>query len=128
MEPTGLKGSGRAKDALKELVRLGIIMGSSSVDESSPDEKPSSRSPCRIVVSARARPRESIVNLTDVRVRGCGAVSGIDARPDSRCWLLRGDALPEGRAMGLPDSTLDVLLACETGRIAGANFGSTGRF
>ncbi|KAI6767075.1 hypothetical protein HG531_011435 [Fusarium graminearum] len=43
MDPTGLTGSGKAKDVLNELVRLGMMMGSSSEEDSSSSEGPSSR-------------------------------------------------------------------------------------
>src|SRR5437762_9214315 len=72
------------------------------------------------VFSARALPRASIVNLTDVRVRGKD-VSGIDVRLDSLWWCaFEGDVLPEGRELtGRLVPTPDPL-ACCVGRTAGA--------
>jgi hypothetical protein len=97
MDPTGFLGSGSANEAFL----LGMMMGPSSVLDSSDAESASlSRRPESLdilrrwmapglgsstttVVSARARPLESIVNLTDVRVRG-PPDSGIDVRLDRR--------------------------------------------
>lgn len=87
------------------MFRLGIIIGSSSVEESSSSEDAqlfpfpllrfsfrlrtavgvvSSSSTTIVVVSARARPLESIVNLTEVCV--LGGVSGMELKLGSRCW------------------------------------------
>jgi hypothetical protein len=108
----GLLGSGSAKDAFL----LGImIRPSSSEDSSSPDEfqsllaglvsfllltalgvGSSSSLSASVVVSARARPCESIVNFTDVFIFGV-MVSGMELRLDKRWWFLRGDVLPLAR-------------------------------
>jgi hypothetical protein len=96
MDPTGFLGSGSANDEFL----LGIMIGSSSVVDSSDSEstilslRPESRDALRrwmppgldssttTVVSARARPLESIVNFTDVLVRGPD--SGIEVRLERR--------------------------------------------
>ena len=74
-----------------------------------------------MVVSALARPLESMVNLTDVRTRGADA-SGIEVRLGGRlCWFLNGDDLPPA------PETCDVELGGldrGTGLIAGASAGS----
>jgi len=93
MDPTGFLGSGRAKEAFL----LGMMMGSSSVasDSESTSLRPESCDTLRrwmlpgldssmsTVVSARARPFESMVNFTDVRVRG-PPDSGIEVKLDRR--------------------------------------------
>ncbi len=110
-EPDGLSGSGRAKDVF----RLGMIMGSSSVEESSSSDEsqralcngltvdlrralagaPGSSS-CSSDVSTRALPFASMVNLTEDRGWE-PPPSGMDVRLESRLWFLEGEILPVGR-------------------------------
>jgi len=105
---------------MNEELRLGIMMGSSSEDESSsPDaqlleglrffrdesDARGGRSlfvplpTTTVVVSARALPLESMVNLTSVLVRGL-ADSGIEARLERQRLCLNGETLPPARELG----------------------------
>lgn len=145
MDPTGLRGSGSTNEALNELLRLGMMIGSSSVEESSSDESQlrlaeTSRElllrgrPLRgpdpsptMVVSALARPWASMVNRTEVCGRYWGDVSGIDARLDNRGIVLEGEILPDDRPLDLPAEMLGPLFTCGAGRAAGANVGSEPR-
>ena len=143
MEPTGFRGSGRANDAAKELLRLGIIMGSSSVDSSSDSphlllnerslelwllEIPFavSESSANNVVSARALPCASMVKRTEARRWARRGASGIEASPERRRWLFRGETRPPERLIVLLASIPEPLAleAC-VGLVAGA---SVGRF
>jgi hypothetical protein len=143
MAPEGLRGSGRAKDVL----RLGMMMGSSSEEDSSYSERDSkdcSRrrggmprggrpwatgtrqgSSTTTVVSARARPLASMVNLTEVRVRWAVA-SGMEVRLESLVWVaLRGEVRPVDLELGGRLGPGIVLLVGRGGfgRIAGASVG-----
>src|SRR5688572_19022011 len=117
MEPTGFRGSGRAKEALNDALRLGMIMGSSSVSELSSSESgdprprpsladwlresPGPRESVIIVDSALALPRESIVNLTcALCLAWLGDDSGIEASADNRFWCLKGETRPD--CLGAP--------------------------
>jgi hypothetical protein len=137
IEPTGLRGSGSANE-WNELWRLGMMMGSSSEDSSSSENCQLARllrlwvlwlreiglsissSVFVIVDSARARPWESIVNLTEARALGCGKVSGIEASSVRRCWFFSGDDLPEGRTGLLLGSTMLPPLALRATGASGA--------
>ena len=144
MEPTGFRGSGSANEALNELLRLGMMIGSSSVESSSSDEGKfrladtsrelllrgsllSTEAPSpTTVVSALALPWASMVNRTDVRGRCWGDVSGIAARLEIRGIVLDGEILPEVRPPDLAAGMLGPPPACGTGRAAGAKVGKGG--
>jgi hypothetical protein len=127
MEPTGFNGSGRANEVLKEEVRLGIMIGSSSEDDSSPepfqDCEPSDErllmefalfSYIECAASARARPLESMVNRIEALDMPRDADSGIEVSPESRCRF-SGETLPEALVLGLPVSIPEPDLVCEGG-------------
>lgn len=89
---------------LKEVFRLGIMMGSSSVDDASEDESHSScnedaaaslvllGSSPTMIVSVLAFPLESIVKITSVRGPGIGD-SWIEGRLPG-CGCLMGEECP----------------------------------
>ena len=99
---------------LAALVGLRCFLNGLGVGSSSPLSLPSTIT----VVSARARPRESMVNFTEVLVFGAG-LSGMAHRLESLWWFFSGEVLPFGRE--LFDSEL--VSFCGTGRIAGTRGG-----